>query len=131
MADDAIDRIAKLRIIKASADLEVQIAMRSGSAPTLLILRELRKRAAESLAGLAFVNLHDPKGFIEAVTLQNEVKRYDEWVVWMQELISRGKEFDQEISAEDREDLLDTLVQTPEGQQEAINLGLIEQAPQD
>lgn len=131
MARDPIDRIAKLRIIKMSAELEVQLAMKGGSSPTLEIVRRLRDRASESLAALAFVNLHEAKGVTEAITLQNEVKRYDEWLTWMSEIINEGKAFDQELSAEDREEILDHLSESPEGLDEAIALGLVDQHPRD
>lgn len=130
MADDPILRLSRLRIIKASADLEVQIATKSGSAPTLEILRRLRERAAESLQLLAFLNFHDPQDIIKAITLQNEIKRYDEWVAWMGEIISEGKAYDQQFSDAEREEFLDVLVSTPEGQQEAISLGLVDAIPQ-
>jgi hypothetical protein len=82
---DPIVRLAKLRIIKASADLEVQLATRNGSAPAIHILMCLRERAAESLAALATCDTENPQAIR---ILQNEVKRYDEWVIWMRELIA-------------------------------------------
>lgn len=128
MSADPIERIAKLRIIKASAELEVQISQRVGSAPALEILRRLRDRAAESLVALATCNTEDPK---EIRLLQNEVKRYDEWVGWLREIISEGVAYDAEFTAADREEMLDLLTQSPEGEQEAIALGLVDQVPRD
>lgn len=126
---DPINRLAKHRIIKASADLEVQLAYKGGSAPALIILRELRDRAAESLEALVLVNFCDPKQIPAAITLQNEIKRYDEWVAWMSGLISDGTAFDKEISEEDRAEFLDILSATAEGQEEAIALGLVDRNP--
>jgi hypothetical protein len=131
MADDPVQRLAKLRIIKASADLEVQLAGMVGASPTIEILRKLQERAAESLAALAFINIQDPAELPKALTLQNEVKRYDEWLEWIRELIAEGKQYDQEITADEREEMLDLLTETPEGEQEAISLGLLDEIPRD
>jgi hypothetical protein len=126
MAGDPVFRLAKLRIIKASAELEAQLATKDGGAPAIVILRKLEERAAESLSALAFINLFDPAGVLEAVSLQNEVKRYDEWVVWLRELINEGKQLDQEMTEQGREEILDVLLSTPEGEREAAELGLID-----
>lgn len=128
---DPILRLANQRIIKASADLEVQIANRNGSAPALYVLAKLKDCAAVSLAALAFLNLDDPADIIKAKVLQNEVKRYDEWFVALQSLIAEGVQLDRQQTDEDREELLDVLTQTPEGQQEAVELGLIDDIPRD
>lgn len=122
MPIDPIVRLAKLRIIKASADLEVQLSERNGGGPAIEIMRRLRDRAAESLAALAICDAED-KGAIR--TLQNEVKRYDEWVAWLREIISEGIAYDQEMNEAEREDMLDLLTATPEGQQQAVELGLL------
>lgn len=125
---DALVRLAEVRIVKASADLEVQLSRRDDSSPTLHILRELRARAAESLAALVSVDPEDPKAIRD---LQNEVKRYDEWLVWMKELIAEGKSVDDKMQEEEREELFDLLMLTEEGQQEAIRLGLVDAVPRD
>lgn len=123
MAQDPILRLAKLRAIKASADLEVQLSNRTGSAPTIEILRLLRDRAAESLAALAVANPEKPEVIR---VLQNEVMKYDEWVAWMKEVISTGITYDKEFTEEERDETLDMLMTTPEGQRQAIELGLID-----
>lgn len=129
MSNDPIVRLAKLRIIKASADLEVQLSDIHGSGPSIEILRRLRDRAAESLAALAFHDL--AKDRAGAVTLQNEVKRYDEWVAWLQEIISEGIAYDKEMDADEREEMLDLLTASPEGERQAAELGLVDLEPQD
>lgn len=131
MPADPIVRLAQLRIIKASADLEVQLATKNGSAPAIAILLRLRERAAESLAAIVFLNIHDPLDLIKFITLQNEVKRYDEWVGWLRELIADGKRIDQEFDDEAREEMLDVLLDSPEGQRQAVELGLIDELPRD
>lgn len=120
---DQINRLAKMRIITASRELDAQLSKKRGCSPVLEILRRLRSRAAESLEALAFINAYDSE---KIKLLQNEVKRYDEWVEWLRDIVSEGLEYDQQITDSEREELLDVLVQSPEGQQEAIELGLID-----
>ena len=131
MSTDPVLSIARQRIIKISADLEVQLATRNGSAPAIEILRRLRERAAESLSALAFLNLDDPNEIVKAKTLQNEVKRYDEWLGWMKEIIAEGIAYDRDMRDEEREEMLDLLTQTQEGREQAIELGLIADIPRD
>jgi len=131
MSDDPITRLAKQRIIKLSAELEVQLGAVSGSGPTLEILKRLKERAAESLAAMAFLNIFEREDRIKFLTLQNEVKRYDEWLAWIAEVVAEGKQYDQELTAEDREEMLDYLAQLPEGEKQAIELGLIDPEPRD
>jgi hypothetical protein len=128
---DPLVLLAKQRIIKASADLEVQLGEKTGGGPAIEILRRLRDRAAESLAGLAVVNLFTADGRCEAVVLQNEVKRYDEWIGWIRGIIAEGVAADREMHEEEREELLDVLLQSSRGEQEAIELGMIDPGPSD
>ena len=131
MSTDPVLSIARQRIIKISADLEVQLAERNGSAPAIEILRRLRERAAESLSALAFLNLDDPAEIVKAKALQNEVKRYDEWLGWMKEIIAEGIAYDRDMRDEEREEMLDLLTQTQEGREQAIELGLVSDLPRD
>ena len=128
---DPLVLLAKQRIIKASADLEVQLSEKNGGGPAIEILRRLRDRAAESLAALAVVNLFTADGRREAVMLQNEVKRYDEWIGAIRSIITEGVSADREMHEEEREELLDVLLQSSRGEQEAISLGMIDPGPQD
>jgi hypothetical protein len=119
---DQINRIAMLRTIEAAKELDNQLGNRKGCGPVLEIMRRLRARAAESLEALAFVNAYD----VEKVkVLQNEVKKYDEFVEWLRDISAEGLSYDQQITAEEREDMIDILVQTPQGQREAVAMGLI------
>jgi hypothetical protein len=125
------DLIAKQKIITASASLEVELSERNGGGPTIEILRVLKARAAESLVALVSVNFCDPKERVKAITLQNEVKRYDEFIGCIRDIISEGRRLDAEMNEEEREELLDVLVQTEEGRAEAVALGLINENPRD
>lgn len=124
--DDPIVRLARQRIIRASAELEVELSELRGGGPTREILSRFRQRAAESLAALPFVDLHEQGGVEKAVALQNEVKRYDEFFSDMKSIVNEGISYDREQTEEDREELLDMLLQRGQrGEQEAIALGLI------
>lgn len=125
MAIDPVLLLARHRTIKLSADLEVQLAVTKGSAPTLAIISMLREDAAVALAALALSN--DPK---EIADCQIRVRVYDAFVQKTIELINEGKALDQEISHAEREEFYDILSQTPEGQQTAIDLGLVSDNPQ-
>lgn len=125
---DPLFRMAKQRIVKVSADLEVQIAAVPGGGPCVEILRRLQDRAAESLAVLATADFTQVK---EIVALQNEVKRYDEWLGWMRDIIHEGKAYDRQFTEDDRKELLDMLMGSEEGMQQAVELGLIDDIPRD
>lgn len=128
---DPVVRIAKQAIVKLSAELEAQLMTWPGGGPTVEIVRRMKDRVAESLAALAFVNLHTSEGFDQAITLQNEVKRYDEFFTFMQEIINEGIAYDREFTDDAREEMLDVLRATPEGEKQAIALGLIDPGPND
>lgn len=123
---DPVLRLARQRIVRLSAEIEAELRSRQFHGPMLEILHRLRERAAESLAILAFSNLDDPAGLIEAKTLQNEVKRYDEMIGLMRDILHEGRDYDSEISAEEREELADMLMMSEEGRQEAVALGLVD-----
>jgi hypothetical protein len=128
MSTDPIQRLAKQRIIKLSADLEVQIATVKGGGPTVEIFRRLQDRAAESLAALAFVDITK---VADVIKLQNEVKRYDEWIGWMKDILAEGKIYDRQFTEDDRAEMLEYLLGSPEGERQAIDLGLIDSGPRD
>lgn len=129
MPGDQIYRLAMMRIIKASAEIEAELrADIKGSGPVLEILRRLRDRAAESMEKLVFTDAQDTKAIL---TWQNEVKRYDEWVEWVREIIREGIEINNRLDDEEREEMIDMLLATPEGERAAIDQGLIDEAPRD
>ena len=63
------------------------------------------------MVALISINFHDPKERVVAITLQNEVKRYDEFVGCMRDILNEGKSLDAEMKNEEREEVLD--VDTP------------------
>lgn len=122
MSNDPLVRLARMRIIRLSHELETQLADKHGGGVALEILRRLKDRAAESLYALAVCDTEDPKAIR---ILQNEVKRYDEWLEWLREIVQEGIAYDHEVDDDERNELIDLLTQTPDGQREAIALGLI------
>lgn len=120
---DPVLRLAQLRMIRASADLETQLSNKQGGAPALYVLQCLKEKAAQALAALAFVDALDWKAITK---LQNEVKRYDEWITDLAQLIGEGKQIVRQMTEADRDEMLDVLLSTPEGQEEAIALGLVD-----
>lgn len=129
--DDPIIRFAKLRMVRHWHSLETALRKRDGGDIALEILYRLYDRMAESLGAICFLNVYDPKDQLKYVALSNEIKRYDEWLNAMRDIVLEGRAYDREIGDAEREDLLDLLMQTPEGQREAIDLGLIDPGPRD
>jgi len=125
---DPIQRLAALRFARIYADLELQFSTRAGGQPVLAILKLAQERAAESLAALAFV---DARNVNDILTLQNEVKRYDEFIGWVRELVQQGKIAESQITEEEREEILDIVLAQPEGQPAAVETGLIESSHYD
>lgn len=128
---DPIVSLAHARIIKASADLEVALSEGGRGGPAIEMLRRLRNKAAESLAGLATCNIFTKDGRELFLSLQNEVKRYDEWVADMRAIIQEGINLDAEMKEDERMELLDILSGTSEGTEELRRLGLIPEEQPD
>lgn len=106
MADPLV-HLAQIRIIQASQELDLLFSTARPSGPLIEILRRLRERAAESLAALVLINFLDPAEIPKAVTLQNEVKRYDEFVIWLRDIVAEGKQYDRAMSDAEREENID------------------------
>ena len=128
---DPIVHLARKRVVKACYDLEVQIASVKGGGPCVEIVRRLEDRAAESMAAITMLNIYDPIDQLKYVTLQNEIKRYDEWVCAMRDIIMEGKIYDREFDEQDREEMLDVLLKSPGGHQQAVDMGLVDDVPRD
>lgn len=121
MSADPLVRLAQQRIISLSAGLEVQLSERKGGAVAIEMLRRLKDNAATSMAALVIADAEKPA---DIRTLQNEVKRYDEWIGWMKEILNEGVMYDKQFTDADREELLDLLMQSGRNA-EAIALGLV------
>jgi hypothetical protein len=121
-----VQLLAQQRIISASAALEVQLSQTKGARPTIEILNKLREKAAEALEKMVYANVFTHEGRAELVTRQNQVKRYYEFFEAMKEVINEGKALDYEMTESARQELVDQLSGSREGNQELIELGLLD-----
>lgn len=124
--DSPTGRLAMQRIVAASADIEAQLSVLSGTRPVLIMLVMARQEAAVALEQLACLEHADEASLPEIRRLLMEVRRFEDLMRWLRKIVSDGFDYDQEITADDREELLDMLARTPEGQEEAIEIGLAE-----
>lgn len=120
---DALSKLALHKACAASADIEAQLSVQSGQRPVLVMLQMAKEEAAVSIAKLVDVDPEDPKVIRE---LQNEVHRYLDLCRWLGNVVSAGKEAESLITNDDREEMIEVLSGTSEGQLELINLGLLE-----
>lgn len=125
MADPTFT-LAAQRIITASARLEVELDKRDPSGIAIEVLRMLRHNAAIAMVALVNVNAYAEHGMRDVAHCQGEVRRYDDWVKWLQAILNQGQILDSELRDEDREELLSILTSSDQGTKEAIALGLID-----
>jgi hypothetical protein len=126
--NDPLYLLARQKIVRLSAELEVQLTEKRGGAPAIEIINRFRERAAESLFALVTVNLHDPAEVPKAIALQNEVKRYDEMFTAMRDIINEGIAEDRAMRESEREEMIDYLSDRGDGEQLAKELGLLDSA---
>jgi hypothetical protein len=124
--DDALVRALQVRIIESGAALERALKGQPGGNIAVEILHRLYERLAESCGALVFLNPYVEEDREKIVTLQNECKRYDEWIAWLKEIINEGREYRSQLTQAEREDVLDYLNVSPDDVQRAIDLGLID-----
>lgn len=124
---DLIISIAKQRIIRDSAQLEAEI---TSEAPGWVhaLYRKFRHGAAEAIAALALDT--DPGNTEDIRALQNRVKLFESFVETVREVINEGIAYDAEVKESERQELLDTLMQEPDGLRQAVALGIVDM-PED
>lgn len=122
MSEDPVFRLAIQRIIADSADIEAQLAIRSGTRPVVTVLAKARSEAADALACLVDADPEKPE---EIRRLQNEVRRFGDLVRWFKTICEQGDMAEQIITQQEREELLEILSRDLEGQEEAISEGLV------
>lgn len=129
MDSDAAHLLALQRMISDSAEIEVQFRKDiRGGRPVVTMLQKAREEAASSLVALVDANPDEPK---EIRHHQNNVNRFRDLVRWLRQIVADGAEADKELDDQDREALIEYLVGSPEGQEEALGLGLVVDAPRD
>src|SRR5208282_3128592 len=103
-----IIRLAKERLVRASMEIEIQLRKDvEGSAPVLILLAKGRERAAAAIWDLVHA---DPSNTELVRGMQNEVRLYQMLVDWVTEIITAGREAEQELSEEDRDLTLEAVV---------------------
>lgn len=120
---DPLVLLARHRTVAAYIEIERQLTDKPGNSSILLILDTFRDRAAESMVALTIV---DPNDAEKIRTLQNDVMKYDEVFKETQKIIAKGRSDIAEIRHTERDEMIDLLMETEEGRQEAIEMGIID-----
>jgi hypothetical protein len=125
---DPLSILAMQRIIAQSADIEAQLSVTQGCRPVLTTLIMAREKAADALAELASVDPDNPKTIRR---LQNQVVIFTDLVAFFGKIVADGFDFDQEITQAEREEMIDMLSRSVEGQEELDHLGLVQREAND
>lgn len=128
---DPVTLVAKQRIVRLSADIEVQLLNKSSV--LVQVLMKARDEAAD--ATVALVNVRYDQSD-EIRNLQNTILRFDSLVRWLKDIVAKGFEYDREINDDEREELADMLAFVPDGggaldADEALEAGTMERIPFD
>lgn len=123
---DATYFLALRRKIQDSANIEVQLNGSAECQPIVTMLHKAKGEAAAALAQLATVNPENPA---EIRTLQTVVQRFDDLCRWLSQIVKDGFDADLEVSEAERDELIEQLAGTEDGEQQLINAGLVEDSP--
>ena len=109
---DPVAGLWQARAIEIARDIEEQMTARGkdGFRPLPAILAKARAKA--QVAVLALIDI-DPNRSRDIQRLQNEVRRYDDIVQFVRELVATGLEVEHNLTDEEREDL-EALIAPPE-----------------
>ncbi|MCA1458091.1 hypothetical protein I6F35_33700 [Bradyrhizobium sp. BRP22] len=86
----SLERAARLSIL-----LEAELTSKVKSEPLVEVLHRAKEQAAVALSALVDADAENPPAIRK---LQNEVRRFDELVAWLQEILIAGPEAEQELS---------------------------------
>lgn len=92
---DSAYKLALQRDLTLSAHVEVELTSKLKSEPLLVVINHAKEQAATALVALATV---DPENPAEIRRLQNEVRRFDDLVSWLRELLIAGPEAERQLS---------------------------------
>lgn len=120
MNQDAIERLALDRMVRQSAELEVQLDLSAKTQPVIAMLALARRHAAAAMFQLVMV---DPSQAEAVRSLQNEVRRYDDLVEFVKHVITAGKEADNKLSNDEKAEFA-SIFASPETRAEIDALGL-------
>lgn len=95
MDQSHIYKLALRRDVELSAKVEVELTSTLRSEPLLVVLNAAKERAADALAALVHVDSADQAAIRK---LQNEVRRFDDLVKWLHELLIAGPEAERQLN---------------------------------
>jgi hypothetical protein len=102
MNRDPIEALSDLRLLELSADLQVQLERGTGTRPMLWILSKARQQAAAAIVQFSIL---DPTDVAAVRLCQTEIARYDDLVRWCRDLLAAGREIEEKMNEQDREDI--------------------------
>ena len=123
MSNDPVLGLTQQRLAEMSMEIEAQLSATQGAAPILLMLGLAREEAALALAELAGADAEDAKA-IRA--LQNVISRYADMIRWLRDISTSGQEAYRELGDKERNELIEMLTKSPDGEEQAISLGLVD-----
>lgn len=122
MKSDPTVRLGQQRNIADAWDIDSQLSAMRGCRPIVSMLVKAKNEAAEALSALAFADPNDPKVIME---LQNCVKRFDDLVRWVREMIADGSLARSIVDETDEQEMSDFIHDgPPDVREEADELGL-------
>lgn len=110
MKPEAIEALALERAMLLSIHLEDQLDTSNQTRPMIAVLALARDQAALAMKGLIY---EDPTHTDKIREFQFEIRRYDDLVAWMREIIIAGKEADRKLSSDEREEFARLLNASP------------------
>lgn len=119
-----MERLAHQRAVNVSLRLEAELDKGPQFTPLKAVLGKAKRQAQAAMIGLVMV---DPDLTSVVRGFQNEVRRYDDLVAWLAEIIEEGGAAEQWFDERDAEEFAEILI-TDEGREVAGAFGI---APQD
>ena len=124
MTPEAMERLAYQRAVDVSLRLEADLDRGPEFTPLKAVLGKAKHQAQAAMIGLVMTDA----ACVEKVrAFQNEVRRYDDLVSWLAEIIEEGRAAEQWFEERDAEEFAEILT-TDEGREIAQRNGI---APQD
>lgn len=124
---DAVYRLALQRAAEDARQIVDDVTAGKGPRPLLSMLAKAKDEAAEAMELLVAVA---PSDSASVQKYQNDVRRFDDLVRWIKDLIDAGLEADRLLSEGEADDLLGYLTD-PDGAAEAQALGIPQGAHPD
>lgn len=116
---DAIEALARAKLVEMYIDLSVQLERGTGTRPVLWLLVQQRDKAIDAMVKMIEVDASEQ---IAIRALQNEVRLYSDLMESARALLIRGAEADREMTEADRAEIAQFLTT-----KEAREMGLPEQ----